>query len=199
MVISGYYENNIVTGFGFSDLIGFGDSNNSPDPAAAGDSGSILYADCNGENKIIGVVFAGSQSGSNNAYACRIDRIAERLNINSWTGNILNFDNLSYKKALITGANQNSPSLIVDGETYFQAGIHSNFVGPVNPNNLLGSDTIINPDGTLTINPNLNPSNTTQNVLPDDLSNDDSLNIKRYGYVFKLILMFRLGAVPILL
>jgi hypothetical protein len=178
IVISGYYENNILTGFGFSDLIGFGNNINSPDPAAAGDSGSILYADCNGENKIIGVVFAGSQSGSNNAYACRIDRIAERLNINPWTGNVLNFDNLSYKKALITGANQNSPSLIVDGETYFQAGIHSNFVGPVNPNNLLGSDTIINPDGTLTINPNLNPSNTTQNVLPDDLSNDDSLNIK---------------------
>jgi len=178
MVISGYYDNNIVTGFGFSDLIGFGDSNNGPDPAAAGDSGSILYADCNGANKIIGVVFAGSQTGSNNAYACRIDHIAQKLNINSWTGNVLNFDNLNYKKGLITGANQNSPSLIVGGDTYFQAGIYSNFLGPVNPNNLAGSNTVINPDGSLTINPNLNPNNTTQNILPGDPSNDDSLNIK---------------------
>lgn len=178
MVISGYYDNNIVTGFGFSDLIGFGDSNNGPDPAAAGDSGSILYADCNGTNKIIGVVFAGSQTGSNNAYACRIDHITGRLNINSWTGNVLDFDNLNYKKGLITGANQGAQSLTVDGDTYFQAGIHSNFLGPVNPNSLCSSNTITNPDGTLTIDPNLNPNNTTQNILPDDPSNDDSLNIK---------------------
>lgn len=178
MVISGYYDNNIITGFGFSDLIGFGDSVNGPDPAAAGDSGSILYADCSGTNKIIGVVFAGSQTGSNNAYACRIDHITGGLNINSWDGSVLNFDNLNFKKALITGANQSAQSLIVDGDTYFQAGIHSNFLGPVNPNSLCSSNTIVNPDDTLTINPNLNPNNTTQNILPDDPSTDDILNIK---------------------
>lgn len=51
----------------------------------SGDSGSILIADFNGVFKIIGLVFAGTNSASGYGLACRIDRVSEMLGIEAWS------------------------------------------------------------------------------------------------------------------
>jgi hypothetical protein len=50
-------------------------------PSAGGDSGSAVLAEINGQLKIIGLLFAG---GSNNAILCRIDEIADKMNVRAW-------------------------------------------------------------------------------------------------------------------
>ncbi len=50
-----------------------------------GDSGSILIADFDGVFKIIGLVFAGSNTASGYGVACRIDRIANQLGVEAWS------------------------------------------------------------------------------------------------------------------
>lgn len=79
----------------FYDIIEFGYQDDSNDPVVGGDSGSVLIANFNGEYKIIGLVFARKVSPpANRGYACRIDNVANMLNISAWDG--LSYPHLSY-------------------------------------------------------------------------------------------------------
>jgi|LakMenE01Jun11ns_1017448.scaffolds.fasta_scaffold9912949_2 hypothetical protein len=80
----------------FEDVLKFGyrlvGSETIPRPAAilGGDSGSVLISDFNGTKKIIGLNFAGgpdsSRAGPGSAgFACRIDRVAQSLEISSFS------------------------------------------------------------------------------------------------------------------
>jgi hypothetical protein len=82
----------------FNRLIEFTRNNiNCKYPVAAGDSGSVLIAEINGVNKIIGLVFAGSSNGLVGV-ASRIDDVASQLNITPWTGQTVNYvSNISTK------------------------------------------------------------------------------------------------------
>jgi len=77
----------------FNRLIEFTRNNiNCKYPVAAGDSGSVLIAELNGINKVIGLVFAGSSNGLIGV-ACRIDDVVSQLNIDPWTGQTVNYVN----------------------------------------------------------------------------------------------------------
>ena len=65
----------------FSSLIAYEYDDGSPSPAAGGDSGSAVLADIGGTVKVIGLLFAGN---TNTAFLCRIDEIAQKLNIRAW-------------------------------------------------------------------------------------------------------------------
>lgn len=65
----------------FSDVFTFQFRDGSENPIAGGDSGSAVIAVIGGVRKIVGLAFAG---GSNTAFVCRIDRIADELNIIEW-------------------------------------------------------------------------------------------------------------------
>lgn len=84
----------VVTAVGFSQNIAFGGDvvpfsniilyryqDGSPSPAASGDSGSAVLANIGGTVKVIGLLFA---ANTNTAYLCRIDEIAQKLNIRAW-------------------------------------------------------------------------------------------------------------------
>jgi len=93
-----YLEQNDPVIIPFADLISFKKSDNSNYPTFSGDSGSVLIADFDGIWKIIGLVFAGSDT---RGYACRIDRVAQSLNIGQWT-NKLNYGYTPFAEFLIT-------------------------------------------------------------------------------------------------
>ena len=85
-------SNHVVKYF---DIIGFAYADGANHPISGGDSGSVLIADLNGEYKIIGLVFAGQALPTPNiGYACRIDNVANLLNISAWDG--LSYPHLSY-------------------------------------------------------------------------------------------------------
>lgn len=65
----------------FTDAIAYAYQDNSAFPAAGGDSGSAVLANIGGTPKILGLLFA---AGSNFGILCRIDHIAETLNIRAW-------------------------------------------------------------------------------------------------------------------
>jgi len=104
----------------FGDLIDYIRIN--PDcewPIKAGDSGSALIADFNGTCKIIGLAFAG---GSNAGAACRIDRVAQELNISAWDGSTKPFINLSSKTTITTTGSSSNKTIECGGKTYWQVG-----------------------------------------------------------------------------
>lgn len=79
----------------YFDIIGFAYADGANHPVSGGDSGSVLIANLSGEYKIIGLVFAGQVSPTPNiGYACRIDNVANLLNISAWDG--LSYPHLSY-------------------------------------------------------------------------------------------------------
>jgi hypothetical protein len=65
----------------FSNVIEYEYQDGSSFPAAGGDSGSAVLANIGGTLKVIGLLFAGS---TNTAFLCRIDEIAQKLNIRAW-------------------------------------------------------------------------------------------------------------------
>jgi photosystem II stability/assembly factor-like uncharacterized protein len=67
----------------FYDLVFFENADESPYPIAPGDSGSIIIGDFDGIFKIVGIVFAASLY---DGVFCRIDHVAEKLNISAWDG-----------------------------------------------------------------------------------------------------------------
>jgi len=98
-----------------------------PYPAYPGDSGSALIAKFpiegqpgQFEPKIIGLVFAGSDFVG---AACRIDKVAEQLNISAWTGQTANFIDESTQKYFTIPGKSLDKTLICSGETYWQVGI----------------------------------------------------------------------------
>lgn len=72
-----------------------------------GDSGSVIVSNISGEDKIIGLLFAGGEDG-NGGYitiANHISDVAQTLNIESWNGDIV----VSYNE---------SPTITLNGKTY---------------------------------------------------------------------------------
>jgi hypothetical protein len=100
-------------------------------PIYSGDSGSGVYVNINGVNKIIGVAYAGDTSSPNgvptstNGVLCRIDHIATILNISAWDGSFTRFtpntqQSISY---ILRPSNDNRTSINYNGKTYHQAGL----------------------------------------------------------------------------
>jgi hypothetical protein len=102
-------------------------------PAVAGDSGSVLTAVIDDIEKIIGIIFLATDptlDGIPIAYACRIDRIMEKLNISEWNGiiNYSNPNNWQYLTRPIEISDPENPSaelqnkITVNNKTYWRIG-----------------------------------------------------------------------------
>lgn len=104
-----------------------------PYPVWGGDSGSTLIANIGGVWKIIGLVFAGNgvpynssagyQVASTIGFACRIDQVAEQLQIKMWTGSlapVVDHSTITYKT--VSGSNS-TKTLNCSGSTYWQVGL----------------------------------------------------------------------------
>ena len=89
-----YHRQGIVQKINFNDCIEFvASAATNPGficlyPIYAGDSGSALIADFGGTKKIIGLCFAGDDY---HGIACRIDNVANELDISAWDGTTPNF------------------------------------------------------------------------------------------------------------
>lgn len=99
-------------------------------PINSGDSGSALLADINGTIKIIGLSFAGSTAGSSTGYmtvarACRIDRVAEELNIEAFTGQTVNFSDKTEPQIHYEIGMSSLSAVTINGDKYYQLGTRS--------------------------------------------------------------------------
>jgi hypothetical protein len=96
-------------------------------PINSGDSGSALLANINGTIKIIGLSFAGSTTGSADGYmtiarACRIDRVAEELNIEAFTGQTVNFSDKSNPQVHYEIGSSSQETVTINGNKFYQVG-----------------------------------------------------------------------------
>jgi hypothetical protein len=130
--VGGYEINGVPNqNLRFQNILGISYLNNTSFPAAEGDSGSVIYGEFSGINKIVGLIFAGSTAGTNNiAYACPMDQIATGLNISPWTGDIKNFDNKAERKTILKNKTETGVYISELGATYNQVGIISSYVPP---------------------------------------------------------------------
>lgn len=119
----------------YSDALVYAYEDGSANPCVSGDSGSCLVALIGGVYKIIGLVFAGGAIGDGTpmGVACRIDRVAQELNIRAWDGtfNTNTFDAVTYRGddalgELLVAKNdpraEQTSFVHTDGFTYWQAG-----------------------------------------------------------------------------
>lgn len=118
----------------FADLIVYrfaaNNSNGRPLGGASipGDSGSLVLAEFNGIQKIIGLNFAGGrfQTGDpegNAGIACRIDRVSSLLNITHWNGVSMRFSNPSTDWTYYEdNSSANNITIINNGKNYWQIG-----------------------------------------------------------------------------
>lgn len=93
-------------------------------PIEEGDSGSVLFGEISGVNKIVGLAYAGSSKQFPTiGIACRINNIAQKLNISEWTGEPINTNSINpnYSK-LIMPLTENREFIEVSGKTYYLAG-----------------------------------------------------------------------------
>jgi len=123
-----------VSGFGsdnaliFADLLRF--ESPFPDntvPGLGGDSGSLVYAKIGGVWKIIGLFFAGNQPGEEKpaGWACRIDRVANLLKIEAYTGTPVDANpNTPSYITLDLPTYGSQASIVSDGKTYWQVGVN---------------------------------------------------------------------------
>ena len=89
-----------------------------PHASSGGDSGSAVYANIDGEWKIAGLNFA---STGNSAYFCRIDNIAELLDIEPWDGKTTQPTTGEVEEIIIPG--QRSEAIIEhNGKKYYRDG-----------------------------------------------------------------------------
>ena len=96
-------------------------------PINSGDSGSALLANINGTVKIIGLCFAGSDLGEPDDYmriarACRIDRVAEELNIEAFTGQTVNYSNKNNPQIHYESGFSSLSAVTINGKKYYQVG-----------------------------------------------------------------------------
>ena len=96
-------------------------------PINSGDSGSALLADIDGTLKIIGLCFAGSDLGQPDDYlrigrACRIDRVAEELNIEAFTGQTVNYSDKTNPQIHYELGFSSLSAVTIDGNKYYQVG-----------------------------------------------------------------------------
>jgi hypothetical protein len=96
-------------------------------PIAPGDSGSALLADISGTTKIIGLVFAGASDGIGTTFgiACRIDRVAELMNISEWNGEPISFSDTSNILEYSVSGLSDSVFIDYNGSRYWQAGLRT--------------------------------------------------------------------------
>jgi hypothetical protein len=140
-----YEEQGTNVSVPFSNCITFKYQDNSLWSTAPGDSGSILIANFNGVWKIIGLIFAGDSIGTFGV-ACRIDTIAEKLNIEPWlNGNknyiqnyktvLRNFDEIV---PLMSNNNSNlwNVTQTISGDKYWYAGLLSDSSSSSSSSNL---------------------------------------------------------------
>ncbi len=130
--VGGYTINNQSNqNLRFQNILGIRYRNNTSFPAAEGDSGSVIYGEFSGVNKIVGLIFAGATMGDNNiAYACPISDISGLLNISPWTGDIKNFDNKAERKTILKEKIETGFYISDLGATYNQVGIISDYSPP---------------------------------------------------------------------
>ena len=96
-------------------------------PINSGDSGSALLANIDGVVKIIGLCFAGSTSGSPDGYftigrACRIDRVAEELNIIPFTGQSINYSDTTTPQVHYEAGFSSLSAVTINGNKSYQLG-----------------------------------------------------------------------------
>lgn len=98
-------------------------------PIYPGDSGSAIIANINGTLKIAGLVYAGDGNDdpdnpeSSLGVACRIDDVAQQLNISAWNGYNANFiGNTPKILTLIRPHTDTRTSIVSGGKTFYYAG-----------------------------------------------------------------------------
>ena len=96
-------------------------------PINSGDSGSALLANIDGNVKIIGLCFAGSTSGSADGYftigrACRIDRVAEEVNISAFTGQSINYSDTTIPQVHYEAGFSSLSAVTINGNKFHQLG-----------------------------------------------------------------------------
>jgi hypothetical protein len=125
--INNYYLQGNEIAIPFSDCLKFQYVDSSTAPISAGDSGSALLADFNGTNKIIGLVFASNTTSTPNfGFACRIDRIANSLNISAWDGTTPSYTSYPPEiDSILRPADDGREYIDYDGKRYWQAGLIS--------------------------------------------------------------------------
>lgn len=116
----------------YGDLIEFNYSDLNGASAYGGDSGSFLLAKFENQWKVIGLVFAANISetlfGINSiGYACRIDRVAEKLNIRAWNGQEnLPVDGPNKGEIVHVELDFKESKFENNGKIYHQAGVRNN-------------------------------------------------------------------------
>jgi len=118
----------------FSNSIAYRFQDESNLPVFGGDSGSALIADINGTLKIAGLVYAGNGNDdpenpeSSLGVACRIDDVAEQLNISPWNGSPINTLPSNPKiLSIIRPYTDTRTTIVSGGKTFY-------YVGTVNTN-----------------------------------------------------------------
>jgi hypothetical protein len=95
-------------------------------PINSGDSGSALLADINGVVKIVGLSFAGSRPSGSSRFtigrACRIDKVAEQLNIEAFTGQTVNFSDRNNPLFHYEIGSSPLSAVTINGNKYYQVG-----------------------------------------------------------------------------
>jgi hypothetical protein len=100
-------------------------------PSHFGDSGSAVLTVINGEYVIIGLLFAGRAIIFTNVtvitVCCRIDHVAQALNISAWDGSLTNvsFSDTANSETIIIEGKSDQKIITVNGKQYWQVGVTS--------------------------------------------------------------------------
>lgn len=113
----------------YADCIGYRFIDSSNLPIYSGDSGSALIANINGQNKIVGLVFAGDTNTDPNnptstvGIASKITHVANELNISAWDGSYIDISpyNPTYSYILRPLSDART-SIVSGGKTFYLAG-----------------------------------------------------------------------------
>jgi len=98
-------------------------------PGGPGDSGSAVIADFSGTYKVIGLLFAGAADNTGQpiiAYGCRIDRIADALNLSPWTGQTVCYSSWDDRLTCTVEGGSDEPYIVLNGLRYYQVGLTTN-------------------------------------------------------------------------
>ena len=151
-------------------------------PSYGGDSGSAVLSIINGEWVIVGIIYGGRYVYNSNdplgegispvqTLCCRIDNIANSLNISAWDGtlnNINNSDNINPEIYVISGTTSDK-SIEVSGNTYWQMGLVDSVNYPANIEPSPTPSTSVTPTPTVsntqTPTPTVTPTPTTSQII----------------------------------
>jgi hypothetical protein len=146
----------------YNDVVKFAYADGSSGVAIGGDSGSAVIALLpGGVRKIVGLVFAGEGVSGNYGYFCRIDRVAQILNVSQWNGN-LNFSNPStwqyITKSVVSPDPENTPTdlpltIIEGGKKYWRIGTSQSATSPITTSAPATTTTTTTGPTTTTIRP----------------------------------------------